>query len=117
MAKTRKKQETTPAVVKEEEKVVAQAAQESPEVPEEKAPEPEPEKKKSFSLKDLQGYEKKAKTLALKGDFKAIENLVEEPGLILKAFTDTVGNTRLRIRYEKDGEVLVNKIETLHKLK
>ena len=90
--------------------------------PEEKKAEaaPKQEKKettpKRLSLKELGKLEASAEKLILKEDFKKVSELSDAPGLLISGFRDTQGVLRLRLKYEFNGELVINKLKTVHHL-
>ena len=99
------KKKTTEAAKPEEKKVQAAPKQEKKET----AP-------KRLSLKDLEELEASAEKLILKEDFEKVSKLSNVPGLTLSGFRGVDGVLRLRIKYETIGEVIIDKLKTVHHL-
>ena len=100
------KKKTTEAAKPEEKKVEAAASQEEKK---ETAP-------KRLSFKELEKLEASAEKLILKEDFKKVSELSNVPGLTLSGFRGVDGVLRLRIKYEVRGEVIIDKLKTVHQL-
>ena len=100
------KKKTTEAAKPEEKKAEAAASQE-----EKKETTP-----KRLSLKELGKLEASAEKLILKEDFKKVSELSDAPGLLISGFRDTQGVLRLRLKYEFNGELVINKLKTVHPL-
>lgn len=100
------KKKTTEAAKPEEKKVEAAA-------PKEEKKETAP---KRLSLKYLEKLEASAEKLILKEDFKKVSELSNVPGLTLSGFRGVDGVLRLRIKYEVRGEILIDKLKTVHHL-
>ena len=71
---------------------------------------------KRLTLKALEKLEASAEKLILEEDFKKVSELSNDPGLLISGFRDTQGVLRLRLKYEFEGEVIVNKLKTVHHL-
>ena len=99
------KRKTTTAEKPEEKKVEAAAQEEKKET----AP-------KKLTLKDLEKLEASAEKLILKEDFEKVSELSDAPGLLISGFIDTQGTLKLRLKYEVDGELIVNKLKNVHHL-
>lgn len=99
------KKKTTEAVKPEEKKVEAAPKQEKKET----AP-------KRLSLKDLGKLETSAEKLILKEDFEKVSKLSDAPGLIISGFRGVDGVLKLRLKYEIEGEVIVDKLKNVHHL-
>ena len=90
--------------------------------PEEKKVEaaPQEEKKetapKKLTLKDLEKLEASAEKLILKEYFEKVSELSDAPGLLISGFRDTQGVLKLRLKYEVDGELIINKLKNVHHL-
>ena len=84
------------------------------------AAEPQEEKKettpKRLSLKELEELEASAEKLILKEEFEKVSELSDVPGLTLSGFRGVDGVLRLRIKYETRGEVIIDKLKTVHHL-
>ena len=100
------KKKTTEAAKPEEKKVQAAA-------PKEEKKETAP---KRLSFKELEKLETSAEKLILKEDFKKVSELSDVPGLTLSGFRGVDGVLRLRIKYEVRGEILIDKLKTVHHL-
>lgn len=100
------KKKTTEAAKPEEKKVEAAASQEEKK---ETAP-------KRLSFKELEKLEASAEKLILKEDFEKVSELSNDPGLTLLGFRGVDGLLRLRIKYEVRGEILIDKLKTVHYL-
>ena len=100
------KKKTTEAAKPEEKKVEAAASQEEKK---ETAP-------KRLSFKELEKLEASAEKLILKEDFEKVSELSNVPGLTLSGFRGVDGVLRLRIKYEVRGEVIIDKLKTVHQL-
>lgn len=100
------KKKTTEAAKPKEKKVEAAA-------PKEEKKETAP---KRLSLKELEKLEASAEKLILKEDFKKVSELSNVPGLTLSGFRGVDGVLRLRIKYEVRGEILIDKLKTVHQL-
>ena len=100
------KKKTTEAAKPKEKKVEAAA-------PKEEKKETAP---KRLSLKELEKLEAFAEKLILKEDFKKVSELSNVPGLTLSGFRGVDGVLRLRIKYEVRGEILIDKLKTVHQL-
>lgn len=100
------KKKTTEAAKPEEEKVQAAA-------PEEEKKETAP---KRLSFKELEKLEASAEKLILKEDFKKVSELSDVPGLTLSGFRGVDGVLKLRLKYEIEGEVIVDKLKNVHHL-
>ena len=99
------KKKTTEAAKPEEKKVEAAVKEEKKET----AP-------KRLSLTYLAKLEASAEKLILKEDFKKVSELSNTPGLTLSGFRGVDGVLRLRIKYEARGEVIIDKLKTVHQL-
>ena len=99
------KRKTTTAEKPEEKKVEAAAQKEKKET----AP-------KKLTLKDLEKLEASAEKLILEEDFEKVSELSDAPGLLISGFIDTQGTLKLRLKYEVDGELIVNKLKNVHHL-
>ena len=84
------------------------------------AAEPQEEKKETtlerLSLKELEELEASAEELILKEEFEKVSELSDVPGLTLSGFRGVDGVLRLRIKYETIGEVIIDKLKTVHHL-
>ena len=100
------KKKTTEAAKPKEKKVEAVATQE-----EKKETTP-----KRLSFKELEKLEASAEKLILKEDFKKVSELSNVPGLTLSGFRGVDGVLRLRLKYEARGEVIIDKLKTVHQL-
>lgn len=100
------KKKTTEAAKPKEKKVEAAA-------PKEEKKETAP---KRLSFKELEKLESSAEKLILKEDFKKVSELSNVPGLTLSGFRGVDGVLRLRIKYEVRGEILIDKLKTVHQL-
>lgn len=100
------KKKTTEAAKPEEKKVEAAAPQNEKK---ETAP-------KRLSLKDLGKLETSAEKLILKEDFEKVSKLSDASGLLISGFRGVDGILRLRLKYEVEGEVIVDKLKTVHHL-
>lgn len=99
------KKKTTEAAEPVEKKVKAAAQEEKKET----AP-------KKLTFKDLEKLESSAEKLILKEDFEKVSKLSDAPGLLISGFRGVDGVLRLRLKYEVEGEILVDKIKTVHHL-
>lgn len=99
------KKKTTEAVKPEEKKVEAAPKQEKKEI--------DP---KRLSFKDLEKLEASAEKLILKEEFEKVSKLSDAPGLLISGFRGVDGLLRLRLKYEVVGEILVDKLKTVHHL-
>ena len=100
------KKRTTEAEKPEEKKVEAAAPQN-----EEKETAP-----KRLSLKDLEKLEISAEKLILKEEFEEVSKLSDAPGLSISGFRGVDGVLKLRLKYEIEGEVIVDKLKNVHHL-
>ena len=99
------KKKTTEAAKPVEKKVEAAAQEEKKEIA-----------LKKLTFKDLEKLEASAEKLILKEDFKKVSELSNVPGLTLSGFRGVDGVLRLRIKYEVRGEILIDKLKTVHQL-
>ena len=99
------KKKTTEAAKPEEKKVEAAPKQEKKET----AP-------KRLSLKDLEKFEISAEKLILKEEFEKVSKLSDVPGLSISGFRGVDGVLKLRLKYEIEGEVIVDKLKNVHHL-
>ena len=99
------KKKTTEAAKPEEKKVEAAPKQEKKET----AP-------KRLSLKDLEKFEISAEKLILKEEFEKVSKLSDVPGLSIAGFRGVDGVLKLRLKYEIEGEVIVDKLKNVHHL-
>ena len=99
------KKKTTEAAKPEEKKVEAAPKQEKKET----AP-------KRLSLKDLEKLEISAEKLILKEEFEKVSKLSDAPGLSISGFRGVDGVLKLRLKYEIEGEVIVDKLKNVHHL-
>ena len=99
------KKKTTEAAKLEENKVEVAPKQEKKET----AP-------KRLSLKDLEKLEISAEKLILKEEFEKVSKLSDAPGLSISGFRGVDGVLKLRLKYEIEGEVIVDKLKNVHHL-
>ena len=99
------KKKTTEAAKHKERKIEAAVQEEKKEI----AP-------KRLSFKDLEKLEASAEKLILKEDFEKVSKLSDAPGLLISGFRGVDGVLRLRLKYEVAGEILIDKLKTVHHL-
>ena len=100
------KKKTTEAAKPEEKKVQAAASKE----------EKKETASKRLSFKELEKLEASAEKLILKEEFEKVPKLSDIHGLTLSGFRGVDGVLRLRVKYEVRGEVIINKLKTVHHL-
>ena len=99
------KKKTTEAAKPEEKKVEAAVKAEKKET----AP-------KRLSFKELEKLEISAEKLILKEEFEKVSKLSDAPGLSISGFRGVDGVLKLRLKYEIEGEVIVDKLKNVHHL-